>query len=275
MPTIARLLEYIEVNPKEVLSKGTVARKISMDKLQPFCRDIPEYELAEFSGGTKFRNGDTIMARITPCLENGKTAMVNILAPGEVGFGSTEFIVFRAKAGFTDPNFVYYLIISSIVRGPAVKSMVGSSGRQRVQTDVIQNLEIAFPELSEQKKIAGILKAFDDKIALNNKINENLYEQLTSYYKHLFSAITPSTSVGELVDSIFSGGTPSTSNEAYWNGDHYWLSSGETSERFIVSTIKTITDAGVSNSSTRKANKYDIVIASAGQDTREVRHLCF
>lgn len=174
MPTIARLFEYIEVNPKEVLSKGTVARKISMDKLQPFCRDIPQYELAEFSGGTKFRNGDTIMARITPCLENGKTAMVNVLAPGEVGFGSTEFIVFRAKAGFTDPNFVYYLIISSIVRGPAVKSMVGSSGRQRVQTDVIQNLEIAFPELSEQKKIAGILKAFDDKIALNNKINENL-----------------------------------------------------------------------------------------------------
>ena len=174
MPTIARLFEYIEVNPKEVLSKGTVAKKISMDKLQPFCRDIPEYELAEFSGGTKFRNGDTIMARITPCLENGKTAMVNILAPGEVGFGSTEFIVFRAKAGCTDPDFVYYLITSSIVRRPAVKSMVGSSGRQRVQTDVIQNLEITFPELSEQKKIAGVLKAFDDKIALNNKINENL-----------------------------------------------------------------------------------------------------
>ncbi len=174
MPTIARLFEYIEVNPKEVLSKGTVARKISMDKLQPFCRDIPQYELAEFSGGAKFRNGDTIMARITPCLESGKTAMVNVLAPGEVGFGSTEFIVFRAKAGYTDPNFVYYLVISSIVREPAVKSMVGSSGRQRVQTDVIQNLEIAFPELSEQEKIADILKAFDDKIALNNKINDNL-----------------------------------------------------------------------------------------------------
>ena len=191
MPTIARLLEYIEVNPKEVLSKGTVARKISMDKLQPFCRDIPEYELAEFSGGTKFRNGDTIMARITPCLENGKTAMVNILAPGEVGFGSTEFIVFRAKAGFTDPDFVYYLIISSIVRGPAVKSMVGSSGRQRVQTDVIQNLEIAFPELSEQKKIAGILKAFDDKIALNNKINENLLQQAQALYKDRFIDMNP------------------------------------------------------------------------------------
>lgn len=186
MPTIARLFEYIEVNPKEVLSKGTVVRKISMDKLQPFCRDIPQYELAEFSGGAKFRNGDTIMARITPCLENGKTAMVNVLAPGEVGFGSTEFIVFRAKAGYTDPNFVYYLVISSIVREPAVKSMVGSSGRQRVQTDVIQNLEIAFPELSEQEKIADILKAFDDKIALNNKINDNLQEQAQALYANMF-----------------------------------------------------------------------------------------
>ncbi len=47
-----------------------------MDKLQPFCRDITEFELESFSGGTKFRNGDTIMARITPCLENGKTAKV-------------------------------------------------------------------------------------------------------------------------------------------------------------------------------------------------------
>lgn len=217
MPTIARLFEYIEVNPKEVLSKGTVAKKISMDKLQPFCRDIPEYELAEFSGGTKFRNGDTIMARITPCLENGKTAMVNILAPGEVGFGSTEFIVFRAKAGCTDPDFVYYLITSPIVRRPAVKSMVGSSGRQRVQTDVIQNLEITFPELSEQKKIAGVLKAFDDKIALNNKINENLLQQASSIYQAWFEDFIlsdgfcpPSWKQGTLADiaDITSGKRP-------------------------------------------------------------------
>lgn len=68
-----------------------------------------------------------------------------------------------------------------------------------------------------------------------------------------------------MADNIFSGGTPSTANEAYWNGEHYWLSSGETSNRFIVSTIKTITDEGITNSSTRKANKYDIAIASAGQ----------
>lgn len=174
MKTVGKLCEYIEVNPKESLSRGTIAKKVSMDELQPFCRDIPEYEWAEFSGGSKFRNRDTIMARITPCLENGKTAMVNILDPDEVGFGSTEFIVFRAKDGYTIPDFVYYLIKSPIIREPAIKSMVGSSGRQRVQTDVIRNLEVPFPDCVEQEKIAGILKAHDDKIALNSKINNNL-----------------------------------------------------------------------------------------------------
>ncbi len=174
MPKNARLIEYIDVNPKEILSKGTLAKKVSMDKLQPFCRDIPGYELSEFTGGSKFRNGDTIMARITPCLENGKTAMVNILDEGEIGFGSTEFIVFRAKEGLTTPDFVYYLVCSSLVREPAIKSMVGSSGRQRVQTDVVENLEIDFPSIPEQEKIASILKFLDDKIALNNQINNNL-----------------------------------------------------------------------------------------------------
>ena len=64
--------DIIEVNPKESLLKGKTAKKISMDILRPFCRDISKYELTEYSGGAKFRNGDTIMARITPCLENGK-----------------------------------------------------------------------------------------------------------------------------------------------------------------------------------------------------------
>lgn len=172
--TIIKLGDFADFNPRETLAKGTIAKKISMDKLQPFCRDIPEYELEAFSGGTKFRNGDTIMARITPCLENGKTAKVNILDNNEIGFGSTEYIVFRAKEGVSDEDFLYYLVISSTVREPAIKSMVGSSGRQRVQTDVLQTLEISVPPLPEQRKIASILRDIDDKIALNSSINCNL-----------------------------------------------------------------------------------------------------
>lgn len=169
-----KLIDAININPKETIKKGEIAKKIPMDKLQPFCRDIPEFELSEFSGGTKFKNGDTIMARITPCLENGKTAMVNILNDNEVGFGSTEFIVFRAKEGITNPYYVYYLISSPTVRDIAIKSMVGSSGRQRVQTDVVKNIELNLPDYDTQTKIASVLKSFDDKIAINSAINDNL-----------------------------------------------------------------------------------------------------
>lgn len=168
-----KLSEIAYFNPTETLKKGALVKKIPMDVLQPFCRDIPSFELAEFSGGTKFRNGDTIMARITPCLENGKTAKVNVLEDDEVGFGSTEYIVFRAKEGIVDEDYLYYLVCSPFVREIAIKSMVGSSGRQRVQTDVVKNIEVCLPKLMEQKKIGSLLKAIDDKIEFNSKINNN------------------------------------------------------------------------------------------------------
>ena len=168
-----KLSDLADINPRESLLKGTCAKKIAMDKLIPFCRDIPGYDWENYSGGVKFRNDDTIMARITPCLENGKTAKVNLLEDGEIGFGSTEYIVFRAKDG-VDSDYLYYLICSSFVREPAIKSMVGSSGRQRVQTDVIRNLEIMVPSLEEQRKIGGMLKSIDDKIAVNTRINNHL-----------------------------------------------------------------------------------------------------
>ena len=202
------LEDIAEFNPRESLKKGEVAVKISMDKLQPFCRDIPEIEFEVFSGGTKFRNRDTIMARITPCLENGKTAMVNVLEDGKVGFGSTEYIVFRAKPGITDPYFLYYLVCSPTVREPAIKSMVGSSGRQRVQTDVIQKLQLAIPSLSEQKKIGNFLKKLDDKIAVNNQINRNLEEQLTAVYNEWFGMYKPY--------NIGIGGEPNYELDAGW-----------------------------------------------------------
>ena len=171
---IKKLTEIALINPRETLKKGVLAKKAPMDKLRPFYRDIPEYILEEYKGGAKFRNEDTIMARITPCLENGKISKVSDLADDEIGFGSTEYIVFRPKSEICDSNYLYYLICSPLVRDLAIKSMVGSSGRQRVQTDVVANLDIALPSIKEQKKIGGILKAIDDKILINNKINNNL-----------------------------------------------------------------------------------------------------
>ena len=185
-----RMDEIADFNPRESISKGTIAKKIAMDKLQPFCRDVPGYEMEAFSGGTKFRKGDTIMARITPCLENGKTAKVDVLDEEEVGFGSTEYIVFRAKEG-NDPDFIYYLVTSPVVREPAIKSMVGSSGRQRVQTDVVQGLKVRVPDLEGQQAIASVLKVLDDKIAANRKVNENLTEQARAIFQAWFIDYEP------------------------------------------------------------------------------------
>ena len=189
--TKMKLSDIADFNPRETIKKGEIAKKISMDVLRPFYRDVPYYTEECFSGGTKFRNGDTIMARITPCLENGKTAQVSILNDGEVGFGSTEYIVFRAKEGIADKNYLYYLVCSPEVREPSIKSMVGSSGRQRVQTDVVKNLEIDVPPLVEQERIGSFLRLIDDKIALNDKINNNLEQQAQAIFKSWFIDFEP------------------------------------------------------------------------------------
>ena len=184
--TEKKLSEIADINPRESIGKGIVAKKVPMDRLQPFCRDIPEFIYEDYKGGTKFKNGDTIMARITPCLENGKIAKVSILNNDEVGFGSTEYIVFRAIDGMSDADYLYYLICSPFVRNPAIKSMVGSSGRQRVQVDVVADLNVKIPTIEEQRKIGGILKALDDKLELNNKINNNLEQQVSILYQSWF-----------------------------------------------------------------------------------------
>lgn len=169
-----KLLEFAEINPQENIKKGQLAKKIAMEKIIPYCKQIPSYEISKFNGGTKFKNGDTIMARITPCLENGKISKVTVLEDEEIGFGSTEYIVFRAIENISDSDFLYYLITSPLVKEPAIKSMVGSSGRQRVQIDVVKNLELDIPPLETQQKIARVLSVIDDKIELNNSINNNL-----------------------------------------------------------------------------------------------------
>ena len=188
---LVRAADFIDFNPYEHIEKGAMTKKVGMEQLQPFARDILSYEIVPFTGGSKFRNGDTLMARITPCLENGKTAQVNILNDGEVGFGSTEFIVLRAIPDVSDKDFIYYLTISSILREKAIKSMVGSSGRQRVQQGVINDMEFFAPPLAEQIKIGRILQTLDNKIAINTKINNHLEQIAQAIFKSWFVDFEP------------------------------------------------------------------------------------
>ena len=195
-----RAADFIDFNPRLRLKKGDIATKVAMDKLKPFTKKIPETEKAEFNGGAKFCNGDTVMARITPCLENGKTAYVDMLDDGEIGFGSTEFIVMRAKTGISDPQFVYYTAINPVFRNVAVKSMVGSSGRQRVQQSVLEELELSVPDLDEQRRIGAFLAKIDEKIALNDRINDNLADLLQTIYQGRFGNDILAVNQGVLSD---------------------------------------------------------------------------
>ena len=170
-----RLGDFMEFNPRISLKKDTVARKITMDQLVPHSRDIYSWSYEPYSGGAKFQNGDTIMARITPCLENGKHAFISLLDENEIAYGSTEYIVIRGRKGISDNLFVYYLTHFPSFKDAAIKSMVGTSGRQRAQVDVLENMTMKLPSIAEQKSIADILTKLDDKIAVNKQINDNFY----------------------------------------------------------------------------------------------------
>lgn len=245
-----RISDVIQINPKETLKKGSLAKKVAMEKLVPFSRDVAGFECEVFKGGTKFRNGDTIMARITPCLENGKTAQVNFLEENEIGFGSTEFIVFRAIEGVSDENYIYYMVTSPLVRNAAIKSMVGSSGRQRVQTDVIKELEVHMPNIGTQRKIGRFLKILDDKIALNNEINNNLHEQTIAVFNKYYDTSTNQQPFSSIIN-VLSGGTPKTSNLDFWNGTIPFFTPKDAGDLYTFQTEKYITDTGLNHCNSR------------------------
>lgn len=164
-----------------------------------------------------------------------------------------------------DSLYLYYYFCleetKQFVRNIAVGATMPS-----INTKLLGEVEIALPDLNNQKRIAAVLSSLDDKIENNQKLNDNLYEMVNAYYTSLFKeSDCEMTTVGNYAERIYSGGTPMTSNAAYWNGTFGWFSSGETRNRFVISTEKTITQAGIDNSSTKLATKYDIVMASAGQ----------
>ena len=180
-----RIQNIADFNPRERLAKGALAKSVPMAMLKEFQRQITGYEIKAFNGGAKFRNGDTLLAKITPCLENGKTAFVDILDDGEVAFGSTEFIVLRAK-NETNPEFLYYFAISPDFRKRAIECMEGTSGRQRVNENALKTLELPIPEPQTQQSIAAVLSALDKKIALNKQINARLEEMAKTLYDSWF-----------------------------------------------------------------------------------------
>lgn len=138
---VVPLTDLIDVNPPRPLRKGAVAPYLDMANMPTRGHSAQSIVDRAFGSGTRFVNGDTLVARITPCLENGKTAFVDILEPEQVGWGSTEYIVLRPKAHIP-PEFAYCLARSDPFREFAIQSMTGSSGRQRVPPAALSHFRI-------------------------------------------------------------------------------------------------------------------------------------
>ncbi|MDP2860525.1 MAG: restriction endonuclease subunit S, partial [bacterium] len=169
--------ELAEINPKRNLRNLTIYPFVEMAAITSQSHRVQYTKLREFKGGgSKFQNGDTLFARITPCTENGKTAYVDFLDENQFGHGSTEFIIFGPKKG-VDGKFVYYVAKWDKVRNIAVSKMEGTSGRQRVPSRVfIEDIFVPIPPFNEQKKIAEILTALDEAIEKTDQIIEKIKE---------------------------------------------------------------------------------------------------
>jgi len=178
--------DVISINDYPSAEKGEEYRSVGMSDISRDQRKIEDWEYKEYSySRPRFRNGQTLMARITPCLENGKTAFVDILGDDEVAVGSTEFIVL-SDTDRTLPKFVYYTARRPEIRQFAIKRMTGTSGRQRVPLDIFDNKKIRLPHVNEQKKIVNVLDAIDSRIETNNRINQILEEMAQSLFSSWF-----------------------------------------------------------------------------------------
>ena len=167
------LSDYADINPTRTLHQGVVARYIEMANLPTRGSFPSDWSYKSYGGGCKFANGDTIMARITPCLENGKTAYIDFLEEQEVAFGSTEYIVISAKSGYC-PALFYFLARNKEFVDYAVGHMNGSSGRQRVSGVDIANFSMPHITLEESNKFAEIAMPIMDVIMNNTLENRHL-----------------------------------------------------------------------------------------------------
>ena len=165
---VKRLPEAIEVNPRRTLAKGQVAPYLDMQNMPVRRHRADTWIDREFGSGMKFTNGDTLVARITPCLENGKTAFVDFLKDGQVGWGSTEYIVFRPRPPIP-AEFAYYLARSDDFRSFAIQNMTGTSGRQRVPADCLSQYLLTVPPEPVARSFGEMVRSFMEKIRANSE----------------------------------------------------------------------------------------------------------
>ena len=178
-----KFLDCVIVNPKISLKKGKVYPFIEMANVSTSYREPLLIEYKSFDSGAKFQDGDTVIARITPCLQNGKRFYCKNIG---TGFGSTEYLVFRPKNKLVNNLFLYYFMQTEFIKLQMINSMVGATGRQRVNNNVFNDIKLNLPDIKIQKNIGKTLSAYDDLIENNQKQIKLLEEAAQRLYKEWF-----------------------------------------------------------------------------------------
>lgn len=282
--------DVITLNPSCELPEDDLVDFLPMDAVNESNRSIDYWtqrEPAECTT-TKFESGDTVYGKITPCAENGKIAQIEGLSTG-VGSGSTEFLVFRGKKSFAAPDFVFYLVNFPAFRDVTISLMEGSTGRQRIPTDIFKsNIQIPVPPLLEQRRIAEVLSTVDEQIQqtetiiettkeLKGGLMQTLLHQGLGHEKfkemHIgpkYSTIPVSWDVVPLeeVAELQSGSTPKRGNKEYWKGGEIpWVKSGEFNDRIINTSDEQITEKALENTGCVVFPKGTLLLALYGKGT--------
>ena len=186
MGDTVRFGDFVEINPRIRLEKGKEYPYVEMADVTPGNAFVyPPEKRVYKGGGSRFKAGDTLFARITPCLENGKIVRLKHTV-NQPCFGSTEFFVFRGKPNISDSIYIFYLALSPMIRDPAVKSMTGASGRQRAILSSVEDIHVPAYPLPTQRKIAAILSAYDDLIENNTRRIKILEDMAQTLYQEWF-----------------------------------------------------------------------------------------
>ena len=188
----------------------------------------------------------------------------------------SSIAIFRPNQDIVDPYFLCYLLKTPMILNYVKDNCVSGSALPRIILRAFKRIELMIPEIKTQKRIVKIIKDINDKIKVNNEINNNLHELCNNMYFELLSQLNEKNSTKKQMKEISKcvlGGTPSRVKSEYWNGNINWINSGEVNKFRIIEASETITDLGLQKSSTTLLPKGTTVLAITGATLGQVSRL--
>ena len=260
---LARIADVCTVNPrKSQLADRDPDTRVSFVPMADLNEHKIAFEpkedklLSEVSASyTYFEDNDVLVAKVTPCFENGKAGIARNLLGG-IGFGSSEFYVLRSN-GQVLPEWIYFCVMHPLFRDVAVAQMTGTGGLQRVPRDYVENFQIPLPPLEEQKEIVAAIQG-------HQKVIDGARAVLDHYRPQI--PIHPDWPMVELGDvgTFSSGGTPAKTNESYWVGDIPWVSAKDMKQDILRDAAMHVSEAAVSETATRVAPAGSLLVLVRG-----------